>query len=595
MGNSFSGPGDSARRVSCPLMERQDSETMKNQETMQKMPIPTLAEVCEMYIATCTPLLSAAELEGTKKCLESFQAKEGPALYEKLKAYDEGEVCWVEKDYQNIYLSADCSNYSLNPSFVLEQKHDSQSEAAADFCCAALEYHHKVRTGTLEAWATRAGPLCMKQLPLFFASARIASKDVSDPDESKSFLEFSRHIVFIRNGLFYSLTVLNDEGEMLVDKATLIAKVDEIRATADAASGTPVGALTTASRTIWSPTRARLTALSPENAKSFETIDSALFVVCLDSAKGLTAEKMVQNVMYGVAGTTHNRWLDKWSLIVCEDGQAGINWEHSSIDGQTMQEIIADIGKGYDGGASIKPCPEASKIAAVAFTVDAEATAACAAAAAEGVRLGDAHGIATLEYKKFGANFIKTAKCSPDGFLQAAMMMAWKKYKGFTPAVYESVLTKAFKHGRVFVARNTNQPIADALDAQAAGGDMKVAVGAIAKEVGGICKLAAGAKDIDRPFLVMKAIAKKEGITIPVFDDPSWKRLGQINLCTSHCGKPPIRFFCFEAVPDGFGIGYNANPDGSQWNITHSTDGGEARKFAQILSDTLDELHAACS
>ena len=42
--------------------------------------------------------------------------------------------------------------------------------------------------------------------------------------------------------------------------------------------------------------------------------------------------------MYGVEGTTANRWLDKWSLIVCEDGQAGINWEHSAIDGQTMAD-----------------------------------------------------------------------------------------------------------------------------------------------------------------------------------------------------------------------------------------------------------------
>ena len=111
----------------------------------------------------------------------------------------------------------------------------------------------------------------------------------------------------------------------------------------------------------------------------------------------------------------------------------------------------------------------------------------------------------------------------------------------------------------------------------------------------GMCKLAAGAKDIDRPFLAMKNLAKKEGKTIPVFDDPSWAKLGAINLCTSHCGKPPIRFFCFEAVPDGFGIGYNANPDGSQWNITHSTSTAEAEKFKAILVETLDELPAACS
>ena len=592
MGNSFSG---GAQKVSCPVLEGQDSETMKNQEGMQKMPLVTLAEVCEIYLKIVQPLLSAAELEQTKKVLADFQAGDGPAYYAKIEENDKSATCWIEEDYQNVYLMADCSNYSLNPSFVLEKKHDTQADAAADFCRAALEYHHKVRTGTLEAWATRAGPLCMKQLPLFFASARVATES-GTPDISQSYLEYSRHIAFVRNGLFYALEVLTPEGELLVDKATLVAKINEIKAMADAASGAAVGALTTAARTIWAPARARLTALSASNKASFEGIDSALFVVCLDGATALSAEKMVQNVMYGVAGTTHNRWLDKWSLIVCEDGQAGINWEHSAIDGQTMQEIIADIHKGYDGGASIKPDVTGATIKALPFEVDAEATAAAIeAATAEGVKLGDAHGITTLEYKKYGASFIKTAKCSPDGFLQAAMAMAWKKYKGTTPVTYESVLTKAYKHGRVFVARNTNQGIADALDAFAAGGGKKEAVAAISKEVTGMCKLAAGAKDIDRPFLAMKNLAKKEGKTIPVFDDPSWAKLGAINLCTSHCGKPPIRFFCFEAVPDGFGIGYNANPDGSQWNITHSTSTAEAEKFKAILVETLDELHAACS
>jgi hypothetical protein len=36
--------------------------------------------------------------------------------------------------------------------------------------------------------------------------------------------------------------------------------------------------------------------------------------------------------------------LDKWAFVVCEDGQAGVNWEHSMLDGHTMMEFVAVVG-----------------------------------------------------------------------------------------------------------------------------------------------------------------------------------------------------------------------------------------------------------
>ena len=74
---------------------------------------------------------------------------------------------------------------------------------------------------------------------------------------------------------------------------------------------------------------------------------SALAIVCLDPVSGLSAEQMELNVLYGVDNTFGNRWMDKWNIIVCEDGQAGLNWEHSMLDGHTMMEFFADVANGY--------------------------------------------------------------------------------------------------------------------------------------------------------------------------------------------------------------------------------------------------------
>lgn len=43
------------------------------------------------------------------------------------------------------------------------------------------------------------------------------------------------------------------------------------------------------------------------------------------------------------AGSCCNRWYDKLQIIVCKDGRAGINFEHSAIDGHTALRFVSDI------------------------------------------------------------------------------------------------------------------------------------------------------------------------------------------------------------------------------------------------------------
>ena len=42
-------------------------------------------------------------------------------------------------------------------------------------------------------------------------------------------------------------------------------------------------------------------------------------------------------------GTCLNRWYDKLQIIVCANGAAGVNFEHSSADGHTVLRFVADI------------------------------------------------------------------------------------------------------------------------------------------------------------------------------------------------------------------------------------------------------------
>jgi hypothetical protein len=38
-----------------------------------------------------------------------------------------------------------------------------------------------------------------------------------------------------------------------------------------------------------------------------------------------------------------NRWNDKLQIIVCENGSAGVNFEHSAVDGHSVLRFVSDV------------------------------------------------------------------------------------------------------------------------------------------------------------------------------------------------------------------------------------------------------------
>ncbi len=42
-------------------------------------------------------------------------------------------------------------------------------------------------------------------------------------------------------------------------------------------------------------------------------------------------------------GTCTNRWYDKLQIIICANGAAGVNFEHTGVDGHTVLRYAADV------------------------------------------------------------------------------------------------------------------------------------------------------------------------------------------------------------------------------------------------------------
>jgi carnitine O-acetyltransferase len=582
-------------------------EFLQSQHSLPKMPIPSLESSCEKYLSTVLPLLDTDEEKAaTKASIDAFLNGDGPILHQHLIEYDEANSNYIEHFYREIYTGYKGSNFSLNPNFVLQNIPgcDTAPKTAAALTMAALRYHTQILDGTLPIMQTRAGALCMRQASWVFGTARIPQEGI---DNNLNFGAISKHIVVFCRGLPYQLTVLGEGHEILADETILQSKFSEIiqhaKEQPDGLYGR-VGALTTGARPAWFNAREKLLVTQ---AHTLAAIDSALFVVAIDLVSGLSDEEMELNCLYGIEGTYENRWMDKWTMIICEDGKNGLNWEHSMLDGHTMMEFYASVGEdacknNQANGAAAAAAADSAKdanaviMSPLSFTVDNQTQLDVEGAVQEAKKLSNGVGIASLEYEGFGSSFIKKCKCSPDAFVQMALNLTYYEYMNKLPAPYESVLTKAFKHGRVTVARNMSEIIAMntkkfntlSNDKEA----QKLAMTEMCKDTSRICKDAATAQEFDRPFLAYRKMGAIEEMKVPFADDYGWSRLSDLGLCTSQCGKGPIKFFGFEPPSnDGFSIGYCIQPDNIQAMITHFNK-TKTIEFTQRFEAKLNELKA---
>jgi len=590
--------GPFRRKASMPLIFRELGEMGQYQDQLPKMPVPTLKNLTSSYLKRSLPLLSAQQREATRSAVETFLNVDGPDLHAKLLNYDAQHENYILHFYRELYTGGQSSSHYTNPNFVLFPLPGCGDAASAGsfLVASALQHYIAVRGGTLAPLLTKKGPLCMSQMPWLYGMARIARLD--EVDSMVCSIDSSRHILVLCNGAPYKLDVVSADGKFVASRSLLQQRFEDILSHA-AKTRLPeersVGALTTLDRSIWARERAQLET-DPTNKTTLSAIDEALFVVCLDDATDLSPEDMERNVLYGIQGTVQNRWFDKNCIPICADGQAGLNWEHAVLDGHTMMEWFADIAAGFDVQGPTSDDMSSFKYFPLRLELDSAKCKTIGNAISSSLLLSESVGVEVLEFTDFGASFAKGIKCSPDAFVQAAVTLAFYEVKQHSPMVYESVLVKSFKHGRVAVARNTSDVIVTQTSAffEKQQPIQKIeCFRAICVEVSRICAEAAAAEEVDRPLLALRRLAEAEGKGISIENDSGWARFNELDIVTSHCGRPPIRFFGY-APCGGFSVGYYVGADRMQFSINHD-DKQAARAFKEALQNMLSSLHGLVS
>ncbi|TYZ57119.1 hypothetical protein PybrP1_007896 [[Pythium] brassicae (nom. inval.)] len=594
-----------------------DTLTFRHQTSIPKLPIPSLEESCARYLEYIHALQTPEEREESKRRVAEFLATDGPELQRKLVAYDADKNSYIEEFWFEAYLNHPSSVVlNVNPFFVLEDdptpSRNNQLSRAASLVLGSLKFINALRNGALEPdmWRNNMA-LCMNQYKSLFGCARVptASKDEAFVDDK------SKHIVVMCRNQFYWFDVIWEDGVTAITERELVnnlraIKDNAMQATDVEAASQAVGVLTTEHRATWAKLRQQLLV---HNAESLAVVDRALFLVCLDNTAPPDAAAFAATALHGTygivngvqVGTCMNRWYDKLQIIVCENGVAGVNFEHSFVDGHTVLRFVSDVytdtiirfaqtirGGSYSFLEASYRAPQLSQSADKPRVTPRKLEWALAHELQEGIKFAETklsdlilqNEVDVLEFTSFGKLFITQHNMSPDAFVQMAFIAAYYFQYGTAPNVYEPVLTKRFRHGRTEAARSMTKEAARFVDvffSEQSPIDKIDALRAATNAQVQVVRNCAAGKGVERHLFALECIWQREqragspshgrGASPPpakpaLFSDVGWEKLNHTILSTSNCGNPSLRLFGFGPVsPDGFGIGYIIKDEGIQF------------------------------
>ncbi|WP_410645143.1 choline/carnitine O-acyltransferase [Amycolatopsis sp. lyj-346] len=573
------------------------TRTFGNEDRLPRVPLPTPEDSCRRFLEWCGPLLTPEELAETEAAVAEFLAGPGPELQARLEEYDRspGVRSWLDTFWPYRYLGRrDRIALNANFFFLFRESPLGQVDRAAELTASAVDYKLKLDDERVPPVLLRGTPQSMVQHKYLFSATRIPGEVLDSARtpyrEGREGPSRERHIVVFHRNTPFRMDVIAEDGRpyspaQIAEGLHSILKTGRFTDEPEAAAGH----FTTKARAEWAASRAAL--LEAGNAEALETIETALFCLCLDDFTPSNTLEAGDRLLYG-----DNRWYDKAvSLIVFEDGTAGINVEHCELDGTTILGFTDALLSG-----SREPRETADGVPgfeAVEFTLTGELREDARAAGAAYEAYADATATQTVSFD-FGANRAKELGMSPDAFAQMSYQLAHRRAKGLTGATYESIATRQFQNGRTEAMRVVTPEVvrfADVMtDAGASLDEKREAFrAAAAKHVARAKECQAGDAP-EQHLWELQLIGKRRGDTETpaLYTSPGWLKMRDDYLSTSSAPSVNIQYFGFGSTsPQCIGIAYVLLPD--RWNIYLSTPkhvSAEMYRFADELAHAVREL-----
>ncbi|MBN3318503.1 CACP acetyltransferase, partial [Atractosteus spatula] len=442
----------------------------------------------------------------------------------------------------------------------------------------------------------RGRPLCMEQYSQIFSSCRVPGPKHDHVILHNRSRRPPTHITVVRNYQFFQLEVYNSDGSPLT-VGQIHTQLQRIRAQSWKTDKEPMGILTSQHRNTWGQAYNRLLR-DKINRESVRAIERGVFTVCLDAPVMRVSEeryssRMAAQMLHG-GGTysnSGNRWFDKTlQFVVGEDGSCGVVYEQAIAEGPpvaTLVDHVLDYCKQPETvRAPMVPLPLPKKLY---FYIDPEIKRDIEMAKLNLDSLINDLDISCFTFRRFGKNFPKKYRLSPNSLIQVALQLAY--YRGPESSnlggpfanLAQAVCGQPSRRAYTQLSSPPLPPTPHGL-----------CTDVCAFESGlffPISSQALQGQAIDRHLLGLKLQAIEEGLSVPrLFMDTAYALATHWRLRTGQVSSRTDSVMCFgPLVPDGYAVCYNPlnehiNFSVSAFNCCEET---HAERLAQELQNAL--------
>lgn len=535
---------------------------LRFEESLPRLPVPTLDDTAKRYLKSLHPLLSQTEYALSKKAVEDFVAPGslGQKLQERLLARKERPEIknWLS-EWWNVaaylgYRDPVVPYVSYFYSHRDDRKRRDPAKRAAAITFGALEFQRQVDAGSLEPEYMKKLPMAMSSYHWMFNACRIPAKPADYP--IKYDVKDHRHVLVIRRNQFFKVPT-EHHGKQL-STAELEQQFQRIYKIAERAPA--IGVMTAENRDNWTDMRERLLQTSPANKAALEAIESASFVVCLDDASPVTLHERAHQYWHGDGC---NRWFDKpIQFIVNENGTSGFTGEHSMMDGtpthrlnDTVMNWIFNNKLDFDSPEIRSGIPDPAPIK---FQLNGENYADIAMATTHHVGLMSQHELRVEAYQGYGKGLMKKLKCSPDAYVQMLIQLAYHKFYGKNRPTYESAATRRFQEGRTETCRSVSDESVAFCDSMAhplsTGEECRTLFRKALDAHGKYIAAASDGMGVDRHLFGLKKLLQ-DGEEVPaLFKDPAYTYSGSWYVSSSQLSSEFYNGYGWsQVIDDGWG------------------------------------------
>ncbi|XP_068104580.1 carnitine O-acetyltransferase isoform X2 [Hyperolius riggenbachi] len=601
-----------ARLVKPVSLVKLPGRYLAHQEGLPQLPVPPLQQTLNKYLLALKPLISQEEWDHTHKIVEDFRTS---GVGERLQKGLERRAKKTENWLSDWWLQTAYLEYRLpvvvhsSPGVVLPKQdftdRQGQLRFAAKLIEGVLDFKSMVDNETLPVEYLGGKQLCMNQYYQILSSCRVPGPKRDSVVNYSQVKNPPTHITVVHNFQFFQLDVYNSDGTPLTTDQ-IFNQLEKIWGTSLQTNKEPIGILTTNHRNSWAKAYNNLIK-DKTNKESVRTIQKSIFTVCLDApmprvSNELSRSRVAAQMLHGGGSglNSGNRWFDKTlQFIVAEDGSCGLVYEHAPAEGPPIVALLDHVVEYTKKPDLVRspmiPLPMPKKLR---FNITPEVKNDIEKAKQNlNIMVHDLD-VKVFVFDKFGKNFPKSEKLSPDAFIQVALQLAYYRMYGGSCATYESASLRMFRLGRTDTIRSaTVQSLEFVQGMEDSGKQNQEKVDLLRKAIlahRNYTDMAINGKAIDRHLLGLKLQAIEDLVSIPeIFMDTAYAIAMHFNLSTSQVPAKTDCVMCFgPVVPDGYGVCYNPMEDHINFAVSAYNSCAEtnAARLAHYLEKALCDI-----